>query len=326
MNGPSPRLRITQPRSAGRADRPAAIRLGFRAEPVVDLLHFDASALYSECLARVMIDGRMSLAGGDCIGELEASGDIGLLDAAVAGLVLDALADDPRAYLACNVSPRTLADADAWGWLLRCIGTRAWLAGRLTLEITESLPLDEIAEAAARLAEARRLGCRLAIDDFGAGFAVPARLRRVDIAWDVVKIDRGCFRDPPDAPRGRERLRALVLAAEAFAPVVVVEGIETRRHLAAAREAGARYGQGWLFEARAPQRWTVPDDETARRLLRAMAPHAALERWLPAGPAENGAAGGDLPQPARNRPLSRAERLGGRMRALLGQGGTGGVS
>lgn len=320
MNGPSPRLRITQPRSAGRADRPAAIRLGFRAEPVVDLLHPGSPELYDECLARIMIDERMSLTGGDFVEDLEAGGDIGLLDAAVVDLVLDALADDPHVRLACNVSPRTLADADGWSWLLRRIGARAWLAGRLTLEITESLPLDEIPDAAMRLGGARNLGCRLAIDDFGAGYAVPARLRGVDIAWDVVKIDRGCFRDPP---RGGEGLRALVLAAEAFAPVVVVEGIETRRHLAAAREAGARYGQGWLFEARAPQRWTVPDDEVGQRLLCATVPQDAPMRRPPV---EKGPPGHSPSRAGRNRPRSRVERFGDRVRVLLRHYGMGGMS
>src|SRR5690606_8435122 len=147
----------------------APVHLGFTKEPVVELPHRDSAVLYSECLTQVAIGDNLLRHGGDFVGHLEDRNDIGLLDVAMIDMVMDALADNPHTRLGCNISPRTLASADNWAWLLHRIGERPWLADRLTLEISESRPLDEIDHFAERLHEVQRLGCQLAIDDFEAG-------------------------------------------------------------------------------------------------------------------------------------------------------------
>lgn len=319
---PSP---TTSPRLGETGDGPAALCLGFAAEPVVDLAHDDAPLLYSECLARMRVAENVLLTPGDFLGDLEARGGIALLDAAMVELVMGALADDPHVRLGCNVSPRTLADADGWSRLMQRIGERAWLASRLTLEITESFPLDEIHGAAGRLAEAKRLGCRLAIDDFGAGFATTAHLYGVDVEWDIVKIDRSCFGDLRKTPTGREGLRTLVQLAKCLAPVVVVEGIETPEHLALARVSGARFGQGWMFDRPARQRWCVPADETGQRLAGAMMAHGAVLRPSAASPAESTVPGDASTDTERHSLLFRVDRIGERMRALVSRARTGGA-
>ncbi len=319
MTGAPPHVTLT--RSGGPGDgldaNPPAIRLGFCAEPIVDLVHFDATALYSECLARMMVAESVLLKASDFVGDLEARGDIGLLDAAMVDLVLDVLADEPYTHLGCNVSPKTLADANAWRWLLYRIESRAWLASRLTLEITESSPLNEIAGAAERLGEAKRLGCRLAIDDFGAGFAAPAYLLGIEVAWDMIKIDRHCFGDLRKTPSARDGLHALVGRAACFAPIVVVEGIETKEHLAAARAAGARFGQGRMFDGPVCDRWNVPDEATGARLTAALLTHGAVLR-----PSPEAAVG---IQAGHSFHLSRVDRLGDRVRALVGRAWMGGT-
>lgn len=253
----------------------APIRLGFAAEPIIDLIHFNSGVLYHECLARLLVAEDRLVKGGEFIDELERNGAVGLLDVAMLGLVLDALENDPCAQFGCNISPRTLADRLAWDDFVRRIADRPSLAPRLTLEITESAPLDEIAEAPARLRALRSLGCRLALDDFGAGFATGERLRRVGFDWDVVKLDRSCLGDLRKTPSARGGLRSLLALAACHAPVVVVEGIETKEHLAVAREAGARLGQGWLFRGTEPGRWTIPDERLGARLAVAAAAHCA---------------------------------------------------
>lgn len=298
------------------------IRLGFVAETIVDLLHLDAAPLYSECLARMTVAESVLLTASDFVGDLEAQGVIGLLDAAIVDLVLDALADDLHIRLGCNISPRTLADRAAWNNLVRRIGARSALAARLTLEVTESAPLDDIPEAAARLREARALGCRLAVDDFGAGFATSAYLRGLDIQWDLVKIDRACFGDMRKTPSKRDGLRSLVGLAACFAPVVVVEGIETRQHLAAARDAGAHYGQGWIFDGAVRERWTAPGVVAGAQLAGAMmAGGATLRPW--AGGLRHGASSNGPDR--KDVLLSRVNGLGDRVRMLVARAWTGGA-
>jgi EAL domain-containing protein (putative c-di-GMP-specific phosphodiesterase class I) len=239
-------------------DGSLVIQLGFTAEPIVDIGGSSEAPLYSECLARMMVADSVLLKSGDFVDDLEACGGIDLLDAAVVGLVLDALIDAPNVALGCNISPRTLSDPVAWKRVVSSIDERQWLAKRLTLEITETHPLNEIPDVAGRLAEVQRLGCRIAIDDFGAGYASANHLQGVDIKWDIVKIDRSCFGDLRDSPSRRTRLHSLVSQASRFAPIVVVEGIETYDRLSIAQEAGARFGQGWLFDGPVRDRWMMP--------------------------------------------------------------------
>lgn len=257
-----------QSRSGGPDDGSEAIRLGFVAEPIVDLVHLDAMALYSECLARVLVDGKVVLKPDEFIADLEASGDIGLLDTAMVHLVLDALDADPLAVLGCNISPGTLAVESSWRAILRMISARPHLARRLILEVTESSPLGEIAGAQIRLAEAQALGCRIAIDDFGVGNATIRHLHGIDIDWDIVKIDRSCFSELRKTPAGRQGVRSLIALGSCLAPTVVGEGIETPEHLEAARAAGLRWGQGFLFSKPNVESWTQLSGEAGAELAR----------------------------------------------------------
>lgn len=289
------------------SDGSSAIRLGFVAEPIVDLRCLDANLLYSECLARMLVSESILLRGGDFVPDFENSGDIGLLDAAVLRLVLDALSDAPHTVLGCNISPKTLADARAWAGIMRPIARRPWLASRLVLEVTESAPLDGIVGVAERLAQAKQVGCRLAIDDFGVGFAIPTHLRTVGVVWDIVKIDRSCLVGATGGSSAR--LADLVRLARSMAEHIVVEGIETQDHLAAVHAAGANYGQGWLFVRPVVERWETVRPRVGQRLATTLIGHGALMRRAQI----------DRVYPAKSRDLllSRVDGPGASTRALI---------
>jgi len=311
---------LSPPRGGGPGGGPAAIQLGFAAEPIIDLADADATTLYSECLALLRVANSAMFSSSDFVGGLEARGDIGLLDAAIVDLVLDALASSPYRSLGCNVSPKTLADAGAWRALFDRIAQRAWLAGRLTLEITETYPINEIPGAAQRLMEAKRLGCRLAIDDFGAGLDTSVHLQGVDVDWDIVKLDRRCLGDLRKTPSGRYGLRSFVALATCLAPVVVVEGIETHDHLLAALAAGAQYGQGWLFVGAVHDRWTVPDVMIRDALVALLAERPGQNSGLLQPPTCPEAISED------ERMLSaRTDRIGNRVRTLVARAWAGGA-
>jgi len=88
MSGPSSPPSITQSRGSGPDDEPAAIRLGFCAEPIVDLRCLDAAPLYSECLARMLISESILLKGGDFV-PISSTAATSPARAAVLRLVLD---------------------------------------------------------------------------------------------------------------------------------------------------------------------------------------------------------------------------------------------
>lgn len=201
--------------------------------------------LYSECLVRLIGgDGAVRRAG-EFVPYLEMHGAAKLLDRIVLDLTLTWLAGDPQRVLGCNLSAQNLDCDEDWVEISRRIDARSDLASRLVLEVTENRPLIDPTAARRRLNSVRALGCRVAIDDFGAGFATPARLDALDV--DIVKIDRAYVAQHPDqepVTRGLTDLEDLVRLAVAAAPFVVVEGVETSAQLHRAIRAGATHVQG----------------------------------------------------------------------------------
>lgn len=229
----------------------ATSALSFATQPVFSASktqkkHCDSDAvLYKECLARLENDGGRSWTAEQFISALEQAGAVSLLDRRMLTLVLEHLASDPTAVLGCNLSADNLASPDAWNAVLDLIRARPDLASRLVLELTETRPLDDPKRATAMLAEARKLGCRVALDDFGIGFASP-RLAQL-IGADIIKIDKSFVVDVRPSPDGSDSLRHLVGFASSCAPIIVVEGIETIEQANTAHAAGATHLQGYLF-------------------------------------------------------------------------------
>ena len=81
------------------------VKLGFLAEPIVSLNQHVSPTLYGEALARLILPPSTIVRAGCFVPQLEANGAIGLLDFAMLQLVLQALEQDPKALLSCNISP-----------------------------------------------------------------------------------------------------------------------------------------------------------------------------------------------------------------------------
>jgi EAL domain-containing protein (putative c-di-GMP-specific phosphodiesterase class I) len=216
-------------------------RMGFAVQGV-----FDATSgrdlLYGECLARLQgHDGRFYEAC-EFIPCLDIVGRVPELDRRMLATVLDALEADSCSVLGCNLSMANLASAEAWGLIVGQIERRQHLAHRLVLDLTENEPFACSILASELISQVRRLGCRVAIDDFGCGYSNLHRL--LSIPHDIVKLDALYVSDVRFGPDGQSSLYHMVGLAACTAPVVVVEGIESSDHLAVARSVGATHVQG----------------------------------------------------------------------------------
>jgi diguanylate cyclase (GGDEF)-like protein/PAS domain S-box-containing protein len=114
----------------------------------------------------------------------------------------------------------------------------------LTVEVNERILVEEDGLIADRLAELHQMGVRMAIDDFGIGYASLAYLRQLSL--DIIKID-------PSFVAGLGHDETLTLLTRTVVQVgrelglrVIAEGIEQPRQLSALREMGCDYGQGFL--------------------------------------------------------------------------------
>ncbi|MXQ08806.1 EAL domain-containing protein [Alphaproteobacteria bacterium GH1-50] len=115
----------------------------------------------------------------------------------------------------------------------------------LTLEITESIELRDWARVQNTLLELRQLGCRISVEDFGAGFSSLAYLRAMNA--DELKIDQSLVSEIETSEEARFILDAVMDLAQNLAMSVVVEGIETEEQAAAIRQMGGSQAQGYLF-------------------------------------------------------------------------------
>lgn len=219
-------------------------RIGYALQPVRSIER-PTSELYRECLVR-LVDEAGSVCGPfHFVPQLETCGDIGLLDEHMIGLALEELETSAEAILGCNISVETMQSHSAWSRIRDKILSRPGLASRLIIEITETRPVGDVEKLLVNIADARALGCRIAIDDFGAGFFSPSLLLRLEV--DIVKVDASMLWTIRKRGAGASSLRHIVGFAACVAPIVVLEGVELDEHLELACEAGATHVQGYLI-------------------------------------------------------------------------------
>jgi diguanylate cyclase (GGDEF)-like protein/PAS domain S-box-containing protein len=131
--------------------------------------------------------------------------------------------------------------------------------GLLTLELTESMLLQDIDAASETLHALRALGVHLAIDDFGTGYSSLNYLKRLPV--DVIKIDRAFITEVATDAGDKALVDAVVTLSRALSLKTVAEGIETDDQQEMLHRLGCEYGQGYLFGRPA-------DPDTIEALLR----------------------------------------------------------
>jgi diguanylate cyclase (GGDEF)-like protein len=150
----------------------------------------------------------------------------------------------PGVRMSVNVSGAQLRAGDLPERLASAINASGLDPEDLTLELTESTVMlgdDETEQAVAGI---RALGHKVAMDDFGTGFAALATL--IEMHFDEVKIDRLFIAAMAHDDRP-VIVRPVLRLAQDLGIETVCEGIETRHQLRVLRDAGARVGQGFLF-------------------------------------------------------------------------------
>jgi EAL domain-containing protein (putative c-di-GMP-specific phosphodiesterase class I) len=138
---------------------------------------------------------------------------------------------------------------------------------QLVFEITETAAMTEVDVTMTFISRLKDMGCRFALDDFGAGFSSFYYLKRFEV--DYLKIDGGFIRDLSTDEGSRLFVRALNDVARGLNKQVVAEWVESPEVLKLLVEMGAQFGQGYLF------RRPMPLEETLRlpatRMMRAKA-------------------------------------------------------
>jgi EAL domain-containing protein (putative c-di-GMP-specific phosphodiesterase class I) len=146
-----------------------------------------------------------------------------------------------NAVLFVNLHSRDLMDDN----LLSPSAPLSALASRVVLEITERASLGQVKDLRARVAELRRMGFRIAIDDLGAGYAGLTSFATLEP--DFVKLDMSLVRGIDQSYTKEAVVRSMAAVCKDLGMLVVAEGVETVRERDLLEALGCDFLQGYVL-------------------------------------------------------------------------------
>jgi diguanylate cyclase (GGDEF)-like protein len=209
-------------------------------EPVVDAATLKPA--FYESLLRVRRQNGELLSAQEVVPIAEKLGLIRLLDHQMLRLVIEQLALAPGVTLSVNISPDTTTDPDWWANLEGLLRTHPEISGRLIVEITETVAIQDVDEVRGFVSRLKNMGIRIAIDDFGAGFTSFRNLRKLSV--DIVKIDGAFIQAMLHSADDRAFTQSLIELAKRLGLQTVAEWVQNEATAALLREWGCTYIQG----------------------------------------------------------------------------------
>lgn len=215
-------------------------------QPIVDLRAWQVH--HYEALARLVQGDRLFLPA-RFIGFAEDFGVVNELDLTVVRNSIATLRESKvlrkSAEIAVNLSGRSLGTDGFIQQLLLLLVENRDVLPRLMFEVTESAELRDLDRANQVLQKLRSFGCKISIDDFGAGAAAFQYLKALQV--DYVKIDGSYILDAFRTRHGRPFLKAIATLCQDLGIQTIGEMVEDARTMWLLRDVGVQFGQGYFF-------------------------------------------------------------------------------
>jgi diguanylate cyclase (GGDEF)-like protein len=160
--------------------------------------------------------------------------------------------------MSVNLSAQQFTDENFLDVVKEIISTSGIDPAFLTLELTESLLLDDIEQKIKILHDLKEIGVKLSIDDFGTGYSSLSYLRKLPV--DELKIDRSFIMEVSDNSDSRAIVSTIIFLADSLDLLTVAEGIEESVEFSFLKEQGCDQYQGYLFSR------PIPGDELFKLL------------------------------------------------------------
>ncbi len=161
--------------------------------------------------------------------------------------------------MAVNVSVRQLLASDVGAMAADVLDRTGAPSSDITLELTESVFMEDADYFGRTLAGLKSLGLGLAIDDFGTGYSSLSYLKRFPV--DAVKVDRGFVDGLGTDPHDTALVAAIIAMAGALGLDVIAEGVETYEQVVILEDLGVRSAQGYYFAR------PMPADEITKLII-----------------------------------------------------------
>ncbi|MGQ7847249.1 putative bifunctional diguanylate cyclase/phosphodiesterase [Granulosicoccus sp. 3-233] len=245
-------------------------RLLLYQQPIVNIGDKDDGEVHFEVLLRLQARDGTIHSPGEFLPAAERYGLVGQIDRWVVRNVIDwleglALPAQQRLCININLSGVTLSEESFQEFLLQTLAENRMLCSHLCFEITESAAMGNAGRTVAFLNELRKLGCRIAMDDFGTGFSSLSQVRQLPL--DYIKIDGVFIQGIVESELDRALVRCVADVAGVLNVRTVAEVVESEAVYQVLQELGIDYAQGYLFGKPAPlmdvSLSSLLDDESA---------------------------------------------------------------
>ncbi|MDT5003447.1 MAG: diguanylate cyclase [Mycobacterium sp.] len=225
---------------------PAGFSLAY--QPVVQLP--DSTPVAIEALARWTAPNGADIQPDAFVAAAEAAG----LGAALDAMVLDLACTELESaggdlVLHVNIGAARLGSPEFERQVRETLDRCGLTPSQLVLEITETVPVVDLADAAAQIARLNEMGITVALDDFGAGYSSLTYLHALPV--QIIKLDRGLAVGPEPA-RIETLYRSVIRLCDSLGIEVIAEGIESTAQADTVFAAGCRLAQGHLFGRAVP--------------------------------------------------------------------------
>ncbi|MCF8477570.1 MAG: EAL domain-containing protein, partial [Pseudolabrys sp.] len=167
-----------------------------------------------------------------------------MLDFRVLELAVAELAAAPVLRTSVNVSPASAVDPDWWAGLGGLLRANPRVAGRLIIEITETAAIQDLDDARGFVSRVKDLGCRIAIDDFGAGHTSFRNLRKLGV--DIIKIDGAFVQNLLKSDDDRAFVQTMIELSHRLGLKAVAEWVQDEAAAQLLQDWGCDYLQGAL--------------------------------------------------------------------------------
>jgi diguanylate cyclase (GGDEF)-like protein len=148
-------------------------------------------------------------------------------------------------FVSVNLSPAQFRHGDVGALVGQVLKETGLPPGRLELEITENLLINDTEEVLGKLSRLRQLGVNIAMDDFGTGYSSLSYLAR--FPFSKIKIDRQFIRSMTRDPAMRAIVKTIIALGKSLDVIIIAEGVETEEQAAMLREFGCPQVQGFLY-------------------------------------------------------------------------------
>ena len=198
-----------------------------------------------ECLLRMERPDGSIVSAGEFIPIAEQLGLSRLIDRRTLELSVALLKRHKGLTLSVNVSGLTASDHEWLVALQRLTGGRCDLTNRMIIEITETAALDDLDQSINFVDTLKEMGCRVAIDDFGAGYTSFKNLKLLNV--DMVKIDGAFVKNLADDTSDQIFIKTMVELAQTFGMETVAEWVGDQRSVDMLKDMGITYLQGFFY-------------------------------------------------------------------------------